>query len=315
MARLNTATNTWEQLVGGPSPINQDPSKNAYGASLAGIGGVPYVAWQEDDYDTRVSRLEPEFGSLTATPSDTGATLAVNVHSYGIPYPVGFQFGTALEKETTTQTAAAGSNNVTISQKVGGLSPLTAYQARPFATAGVPAPRVFGATGSFKTLADTTAPTFIGSVKADPSTFAVNPKGTKEKAVKSRKRKTRKGTTFRYTLSEAARVVFTIERKGVGRKVGKKCKKKTASNRGKRRCTLFTVVEPLRTAGGGGKEQQEVLGPDRQQEALAREVPCVVGCIRRSEEQVEGEAGRSQGCAGILNMGTTRRLSGARTAE
>ena len=260
VARLNTATNTWEQVVGGASPINQDPSKNSYGASLAGIGGVPYVAWQEDDYDARVSRLEPEFGSLTATPSDTGATLAVNVHSYGIPYPVGFQFGTALEKETAAQATAAGSDNVTISQKVSGLNPLTTYKVRPFATAGAPAPKVFGATGSFKTLADITAPAFIGSVKADPPTFAVDPKGTKERAVKSRKRKTKKGTTFRYTLSEAARVVFTVERRGVGRKVGKKCRKKTASNRSRRKCTLFTVVRRFAQQATPGKNNKKFSG-------------------------------------------------------
>jgi hypothetical protein len=43
-----------------------------------------------------------------------------------------------------------------------------------------------------------------------PKTFAVNRKGAPEKLVAA---KVRRGTTFRYRLSEAARVVFTIQRR------------------------------------------------------------------------------------------------------
>jgi hypothetical protein len=60
VSRLNRAGNAWEQVVGGASPINQDPNRSASQPSLAAIGGVPYVAWDEGDGtngEVRVSRL------------------------------------------------------------------------------------------------------------------------------------------------------------------------------------------------------------------------------------------------------------------
>ena len=64
---------------------------------------------------------------------------------------------------------------------------------------------------------DTTPPAFSGRAKADPSRFAINPKGSAETAVENAARrgvkKARWGTTFRYGLTEAARVLFTIELK------------------------------------------------------------------------------------------------------
>jgi hypothetical protein len=53
---------------------------------------------------------------------------------------------------------------------------------------------------------------------------------------------TRRGTTFRYQLSEAARVVFTIRRARPGRRVGRRCRKPSRSNRTRRRCTRYVRV-------------------------------------------------------------------------
>ena len=161
VSRLNDAGTAWEELVGGASPINQASDLIAVDPSLAEIGGVPYVAWREFDtvnYEARVSRLEPEFTAATATPSATGATLTADVHTYGLPYPVGFEYGAALESETPTETTPAGAENATITREVDGLSPATDHQFRPFATAGVPQPRVLGTTGAFTTLATPTDP-------------------------------------------------------------------------------------------------------------------------------------------------------------
>ena len=96
--------------------------------------------------------------------------------------------------------------------------------------------------------ADTTAPSFVGSPKAKPARFAVDGKGAREKAVKSAKRKVKRGTTFRYALSEAARVLFTIERKNTGKKVGKRCRKERRSNRAKKPAhgTCALRVSPTR---------------------------------------------------------------------
>lgn len=84
---------------------------------------------------------------------------------------------------------------------------------------------------------DTTAPVF-GDASARPDVFAVNPKGAAEKPVASA---VKKGTTFRYAVSEAARVVFTIQRSVPGRKVNGKCVKKTRKNRDAKRCRRFVT--------------------------------------------------------------------------
>ena len=62
--------------------------------------------------------------------------------------------------------------------------------------------------------ADTTPPSFLGPVRATPPVFAV---GRRRKPVRaataSKVGKVRRGTTFRYSLSEPAHVAFSIERK------------------------------------------------------------------------------------------------------
>ena len=60
VSRLNGAT--WQQIVGGASPINTANNRNAQNPSLADVGGVPYVAWDEPPNvgsaeQVRVSRL------------------------------------------------------------------------------------------------------------------------------------------------------------------------------------------------------------------------------------------------------------------
>ena len=98
---------------------------------------------------------------------------------------------------------------------------------------GTGAPSLGGAVG------DHTPPT-LTRASLSPTTFAVDPKGATAKAVKART--TRLGTTIRYTLSEPARVVATVERSSPGRLVGRTCKRSTTANRHRRACTRFTRV-------------------------------------------------------------------------
>lgn len=59
VARLNAAGTAWE-AVGAAASINADRNANALDASIADIGGVPWVAWAEDDgvnFEIRVARL------------------------------------------------------------------------------------------------------------------------------------------------------------------------------------------------------------------------------------------------------------------
>lgn len=79
---------------------------------------------------------------------------------------------------------------------------------------------------------DATAPRFLSALVV-PSTFAVDARGAAEALVSA----VEKGTTLRYSLSEPARVVFTVDRKTSGRLVGSTCKKKTSGNRRGKKCT------------------------------------------------------------------------------
>jgi hypothetical protein len=156
VSRLNAAGTAWEEVVGGASPIHHASDRSAFAPSLTAVGGVPYVAWREDDgtkNEVRVSRLEPELASQGAVADATDATLRAIVHTYGLAYPIGSDYGPALASQTAAKASPTGSDNVTISTTVGGLSPSTGYAFRPFATAGVPAPRVLGAIDAFTTLA------------------------------------------------------------------------------------------------------------------------------------------------------------------
>jgi hypothetical protein len=95
----------------------------------------------------------------------------------------------------------------------------------------------------------------IQSLTTSPRVFrAVNAGG----AILSAKKKARApiGTTVTYTLSAAAAVSFTVERKVSGRRVGKRCVKKTKANATKKRCPLFKPVK-------GGFSHTGAVGENR----------------------------------------------------
>jgi hypothetical protein len=50
------------------------------------------------------------------------------------------------------------------------------------------------------------------------------------------------GTRVRYTLSEAGRVKFSVERKATGRKAGRRCVRPRRSNRSRRKCTRWVKL-------------------------------------------------------------------------
>ena len=74
------ASADWRQPVGGPSPINKSATRSADAVSLTTVGGVPYVAWNEDSTQPNqgsssqihVARLAPDGASWTKV-ADTGA--------------------------------------------------------------------------------------------------------------------------------------------------------------------------------------------------------------------------------------------------
>jgi hypothetical protein len=198
--------------------------------SLAVAGTTPYVAWQQADGGSiklRAARLNPDFLSSRAVPTRTGAMLTARVRPYGLKFQIGFQFGTALERQTTTDRAEASGLDdvVTVNRTLTGLSPAKTYKFRPFSYdpersyAGQLQPPALGPVGTFRP--DGIPPSFL-SAAIDPKRFAVGKKH---------------GTRFRLKLSEAGQVVFTIARNRPGRKVGGKCVRQRASNAGKPKCT------------------------------------------------------------------------------
>ncbi len=165
VARPNAAGTGWEKVAGGPSPINSSPADAADLPSIAAIGGVPYVAWEEQDDDNaevRVARLEPDFLGQSAEAGHESATLTATWRTYGVDFPIGFEVGATLESATAPTPAPLYADTPTITQQVFGLTPSTAYQYRSFALAGVE-PRLLASPSSFTTAAtpappDTTPP-------------------------------------------------------------------------------------------------------------------------------------------------------------
>ena len=107
---------------------------------------------------------------------------------------------------------------------------------------------------------DTIAPV-LSAAKLTNTTFAVDAKGAAETLVTAKKAK--KGTTFRFTLSEAARVLFKIEQKAKGRKVGRTCRKPARSNRSRKACTRLVAIGTFgqdAAAGGNARKFSGRLG-------------------------------------------------------
>jgi hypothetical protein len=174
--------------------------------------------------------------AAAAQPRPTSATLHGQVAPNGRPTSYHFEYGKTAAYGARTLGADAGSGVPArpVFAALTGLTPATTYHYRVVASNsdGTSA----GGDRTFRTAApDTTAPV-ITAASATPSVFAVDPNGTSETPLAAAAR----GTTIRYRLSEAARVVFTIQRRSTGRKVGKKCRKKTRKNRGRKHCARYT---------------------------------------------------------------------------
>jgi hypothetical protein len=72
-------------------------------------------------------------------------------------------------------------------------------------------------------------------------------------ASRAKKRPAPVGSKVTYALSAAGTVSFTVERKLVGRQVGRKCVPKTRANATKKKCALFKPVKgPFSAAGTSG---------------------------------------------------------------
>jgi uncharacterized delta-60 repeat protein len=92
----------------------------------------------------------------------------------------------------------------------------------------------------------------IGPVTLAPATFAVARRGTATAAAR--------GTTIRYTLSEAAKVTLRFQRVAAGRRVGGACRPITARSHKGRPCRRYVAAGTLRRVGRRGPNRVAFSG-------------------------------------------------------
>ena len=163
VARMNADGTGWDQVVGGESPINADELRSASPEGITGVGGVPYVGWVEFDgtnIEARVARLEPEISRPETVAADSGAVLLARARTFGVAYPITFEYGPGGSLANRTQVAPSDGliGSDTVHATIGGLAPSTAYSQRAlgfdgardiapgpvtqFTTGAAPAPQV-----------------------------------------------------------------------------------------------------------------------------------------------------------------------------
>jgi hypothetical protein len=134
--------------------------------------------------------------------------------------------------------AAPGSRTVTVSVTDGGGNSVS--RTATVAVAPAPLPK------------DATAPVVTGFGVSNKA-FAASRTGAR--ATRARRR----GTTFRFKLSEPARVVIRLERALPGVRVGRACKPLKRGRRG-RRCTRFRVAGTITRAAKAGRTSLRFSG-------------------------------------------------------
>jgi len=204
VARLSSNTDDWEQPVGGAHPISASELFFSSSATVMSVGGFPWVAWREEQAggsnQARASRLEPELSVGSAVSTSNGATLTTSMKTFGLPFQTGFTM-TGPGGSDTGLSPASG-DPALIVRTVSGLTPSTAYTFRPFATAGVPVPRILGPEAAFTTLVATPTP---------PPAPAV-PALLLQRLERGYRAKAGKRLRIRYVASRGAQITVTVLR-------------------------------------------------------------------------------------------------------
>jgi hypothetical protein len=234
-------------------PLNVSSTQDAGYPAIASVGGVPYVSWDEYDSPTsrqiRVKRLEPDIVSESATPTATGAALAAQVDDFGLALPIAFEFGTTASFGTATPLQATnGSGISTVTQAIGGLTPLTAYSYRAFGSDSVRQTSL-GSTQTFTTLAPPPGVGRITQLRLSPARFVAASTGPSVKAAATR------GTVVTYADSQVATTTLTVQRPTQGRRKGAACVKAKKRPPKAKRCTRYVKA--------GSFSHADTAGPNR----------------------------------------------------
>ena len=227
------------------------------------IGSAPDIG----AYETAKHAPVVSTGSASGVTTGT-ATLGGSVNPDGCPATYRFDYGTttAYGSQAPPGGAPAGtdSSDHPESQAIAALAPGTTFHYRLVASnadgTSAGADRTFTtAPAAAATAGDTHPPVFLAASLA-PRRFAVDSHGAAEVAVSARARRAPRGTTFRYTLSEGARVVFTVERVLPGRQVGRRCQRPTAANRRRHACKRYANAKHFAATGLTGANVKRFSG-------------------------------------------------------
>jgi hypothetical protein len=196
-----------------------------------------------------------------------------------------FEYGTTTAYGTATPTTAVASatGNLPVAADVTALEPATTYHYRvvvsrvtigafaaaaspgadqTFTTSATPpvgappvaAPPVAAPTSPPPAVfADVTAPSFRRTPYLVPTTFRAAARGSSVRAAR-----VAVGTRLRYSLSEAARVTFTVHRRVRGRRLGRRC---VVGRRVGRRCVkLIAVTGSFSVNSAAGATSRRITG-------------------------------------------------------
>ena len=146
--------------------------------------------------------------------------------------------------------ADCGSDTDTVTADLPGIDTLTGCE-NPLFPAVTPSG---GNTASGGPSPDTLAPAFLGRVRAVPARFRAGRHAMPTMA------RTAGGTTFRYSLSEAATATFVIDRRTSGRKVTGACGARTRANAGRPKCSRFRRVGSFLARAAAGANRTPFSG-------------------------------------------------------
>lgn len=263
--RFSRFDGTSWRAVGGP--LNVDPSHDAQFSdpSLIDIGGVPYVAWSEANPvlgDVRVKRLEPDILSESAAASAGGVTLTAELDDFGVPLPVGFDYGVGAFALQTPLALSSGTGFSNVTVAIGGLQPGTSYVYRAFGSDTLRETST-GETQSFITPAvpgggptgvpGRPTPGRITGLLLSPPIFFAARRGASTAARSV-------GALVSYVDSEPATTTFTVQRAGAGRRAGGRCVASARRNRGRARCTRYVSVGSFAHADAAGANRFRFTG-------------------------------------------------------
>jgi 6-phosphogluconolactonase (cycloisomerase 2 family) len=255
-------------------------SGNALGVAAIGLDGVPVslgreIPWNTGEPEPIVFQPHPApVASFGVKPGAAGAASRFDAGASvrAARYDWDFGDGTKLADGGSAPShvyATAGVYSATLTVTDG--SGCSARQVYDGHSTVCPGGMSAVATATVDTLP------VLSKLKATPKKFKPKPKG---------KAKGKFGTTFRYTVSEAATVRFKFERKKVGRLVGKKCKPASAKNKGKKKCPLFKLLGSRSQAAKAGANKLKWNGNSKGK-------PLSAGSYRATVVATDKAGGRS----------------------